>query len=474
MIRYISTRGGVAPQSFSDVLLSGMAADGGLFVPETVPYLREEIEGWRGLPYDELAFRIMKPFIGGDIKDEILKDILREVYNPKIFTDERIAPVISFAGDEGQPIYMLELFHGPTLSFKDYALQLLGRLFDEILYKRKQNLTIIGATSGDTGSAAIEGCRHCKYIDLTILHPYERTSEFQRRQMTSVIAPHIHNYAVKGTFDDCQNMVKDSFANEDFRNEVNLSAINSINWARVMAQIVYYFHAYYQMTYFGETIYVAVPTGNFGNIYAAYIARKMGLPIEALIVATNENDILTRFFDTGIMAQNGVVPTISPSMDIEISSNFERYLYDLLDGDSEELKRLMTSLKTKKSMHVDQALMEKAQKLFFAGRVDDTQTKETMAKVFADTGIILDPHTAVGVTVAQRLRNEGSLIKHKKILTLACAHPAKFEDAVVAAIGKPSPVPKSMSALWERPEKYEVIEADSALLQEKVRANLSS
>ena len=324
MTHYISTRGGVSPQSFTNVLLQGLAPDGGLYIPEKWPELNaDELQNMAGLPYADVAHKVISKFVGDDIAPATMKKILSEVYEGE-FSHSCVAPLVQISPN----VWVMELFHGPTLAFKDYALQLLGRLFDHVLEQRGERVTIVGATSGDTGSAAIEACKGCKNIDIFILHPEGRTSEVQRRQMTTIDAPNVHNIALKGTFDDCQNMVKAMFNDKNFRQDINLSAVNSINWARIMAQIVYYVTASLALGGPQRKVSFAVPTGNFGNVYAAYAARQMGLPIQRLVIGSNRNDILTRFFETGTMKTTAVEPSLSPSMDIQISSNFERYLCD--------------------------------------------------------------------------------------------------------------------------------------------------
>lgn len=396
----------------------------------------------------------MFPFVEGLIEREDFCRIITETYSTKIFNHPKIAPLHKLKDN----LYVLELFHGPTIAFKDVALQLLGRLFDHVLQKRDERVTIIGATSGDTGSAAIEGCCHSDRTNIYILFPEGRVSEVQRRQMTTVQVPNVHNIALQGTFDDCQNTVKAMFNDAEFRAEMNLSAVNSINWARIMAQIVYYVTSALELGAPEEEVTFVVPTGNFGNIFAGYVARKMGLPIQ-LIIATNKNDILTRFFETGEMKAQEVEATMSPSMDIQISSNFERYLFDLLGRDAEKLRELMQ--KFSKSGHF--SLSEKGE--FHAYRTDEGETLETIRKLYEETGYILDPHTAVGMKAALEVAVDAP----GPVVTQATAHPAKFPDAVEKAIGQRPDLPAHLSDLMEREEFVTTLPNDLGQVQNFIR-----
>jgi threonine synthase len=464
MTHYISTRGGVPPQCFTDVLLQGLAPDGGLYIPETWPQLStDDLQSMVGLPYADVAQKVISSFVGNDIAPDTMKKILTEVYQGS-FDHACVAPLIQISPN----VWVMELFHGPTLAFKDYALQLLGRLFDHVLEQRGERVTIVGATSGDTGSAAIEACKGCKNIDIFILHPEGRTSEVQRRQMTTVEAPNVHNIALKGTFDDCQNMVKAMFNDKKFRQDINLSAVNSINWARIMAQIVYYVTASLALGGPHRKVSFAVPTGNFGNVYAAYAARQMGIPIKRLVIGSNRNDILTRFFETGTMKTTKVEPSVSPSMDIQISSNFERYLCDLLDRDTTSIKKLMESFKSKGSFKLGSQYMDKARSEFDAHRCDDEQTKMFIQACYKETGYILDPHTAVGLFAGMQVREDPSI----PMVALACAHPAKFPDVVEDAIGIHPPLPDHLADLYDRKEHLTVHDNDLAKVQDFVKSNI--
>ena len=459
MISFVSTRGGGEPQSFEDVLLAGLAPDGGLYVPEEFPQI--DIQVLKGKSYPEIAEAVMYPFVEGSIERDDFRAIIDETYGPEIFRDARVTPLVKLSDN----LYIMEQFHGPTIAFKDVALQLLGRLFDHVLKKRNEHITIVGATSGDTGSAAIEGCRHSDHIDIFILHPKGRVSDVQRKQMTTVKAPGVHNIALEGTFDDCQNMVKAMFADEDFRSSMNLSAVNSINWARIMAQIVYYFAAALERgAADGKDVSFVVPTGNFGNVLAGYCARQMGLPIKTLGISTNKNDILTRFFETGEMKADGVTPTLSPSMDIQISSNFERYLYFLLGRDSEKTREIMQRFKTEGSYAVEGDFLQKAQSEFQAFRMNDDETLATIKKIHEETGYILDPHTATGMAGAQTLAKQGG-----DVILLATAHPSKFPGAVEKAIGQRPELPAHLADLFEREEIMHDLANDRMLVQDFVR-----
>lgn len=461
-MKYISTRGGGQPQTFEQVLLNGLAPDGGLYVPETFPQL--DLESLRGKSYQDIAEAVMYPFVEGDIERAALRAIIDETYGAQNFRHDDVVPLHHVQDN----LYALELFHGPTIAFKDVALQMLGRLFDHVLKDKGERVTIVGATSGDTGSAAIEGCKACDLIDIFILHPKGRVSDVQRKQMTTIDAPNVHNIALDGTFDDCQNRVKDMFNDHEFRDSVNLSAINSINWARIMAQIVYYVTSALELGAPEKEVSFVVPTGNFGNVFAAYCARQMGLPIKTLGVATNRNDILTRFFESGAMTTSEVQPSISPSMDIQISSNFERYLYFLLEGNSEKLTQIMTAFKETGQFEISDDLMNRARQEFCASRADDERTLEVIKSVHDQVGYILDPHTAVGYSGALEIAKD----EQGTVVSLACAHPAKFPDAVKKATGIHPDLPDHLSDLFDKPEILTEQPNDLAVLQEFVCDNI--
>jgi threonine synthase len=460
MIQFVSTRGDAAKKSFTEVLLSGMAPDGGLYVPVKWPKI--DVAALAGLPYTEVAFRVMQPFVEGEIPDDDLREMITEVYENN-FKHPAVAPLVQLDSS----LWVMELFHGPTIAFKDYALQLLGRLFDYTLEKKGERVTIVGATSGDTGSAAIEACKDCANIDIFILHPEGRTSEVQRKQMTTVDSPNVFNIALKGNFDDCQNAVKAMFADKTFREEMNLSAVNSINWARIMAQIVYYMAAGAALGADKRKISFAVPTGNFGNVYAAYCAMQMGLNIDRLVIGSNRNDILTRFFETGAMTKAEVEPSLSPSMDIQVSSNFERFLFDLLDRNADDLRAKMDSFKQSGEFTLSDKQMKAARKIFAASRCSDDQTTTLMANCYRDTGYMVDPHTAVGLHAALGAERDAAI----PLVALACAHPAKFPDAVEKATGIRPPLPPHMADLYDRKEILTVLPNDLGQIQGFVREN---
>lgn len=438
---YISTRGLCQPTDFHGALMQGLAPDGGLYVPANWPQLPPiKIGG----TYIDTAVTVLSAFMGGYIDDSTLRTLLEKAYAS--FDTPEIAPLKKL----DERLSVLELFHGPTIAFKDVALQLLGRLFDHELKKTGQKITILGATSGDTGSAAIEGCRHAAGAEIFILYPHNRTSEVQRRQMTTVAAPNVHTLAIEGTFDDCQSIVKDLFGDAGFRTAQNLSAVNSINWARIAAQVVYYVHTAYS---YDKPVNFIVPTGNFGNVYAAYVAKKLGAPIARLVVASNRNDILTRFFETGHMKTESVEPSLSPSMDIQISSNFERALLDALGRDAGALKTMMDDFKKTGSMMPAQSAIDRLREVFTGVRCSDDETLAAIASAERDYGYTIDPHTACGFHAAHELRD----VLEGPVVALACAHPAKFPDAVEKATGKRPPLPEALKDLYTREERYTVL-----------------
>lgn len=452
---YLSTRNTALRTGFTDVLMGGLAPDGGLYLPAQWPQLSADaLRALRGKSYAEIAFAVLKPFTSGDISDDDLRAILAAAYGPQSrFLHPCVAPLVQCGPDQ----WVMELFHGPTLAFKDVALQLLGHLFDHVLKSRDTRMTIIGATSGDTGSAAIQGCKSCRNARIFILHPHGRTSEVQRRQMTTVLEDNVFNIALEGTFDDCQRIVKQLFADADMRARHNLSAINSINWARIVAQTVYYVAAAVALGAPDRPVQFVVPTGNFGNIFAASVARFMGVPIARLVIATNRNDILTRFMQTGDLTQGAVHPTISPSMDIQISSNFERYLFELLGRDDAALRALMTEFLDGGATSAAAAYLKAAQDSFAAYAVDDAATMQTIKSVHDRSLYTLDPHSAVGYAAMERALSDGALDAAIPAVTLACAHPAKFPDAVAKATGHRPALPENMADLMTREERYKVL-----------------
>lgn len=463
-MKYISTRGDAPALNFEEVVLTGLATDGGLYVPESLPsFSQEEIASWAGLSYQELAFNVMSPFVAGEISDTDFKAIIDKAYST--FRHDAIAPLVQTAHNE----WILELFQGPTLAFKDFALQVLGHLLDHFLKKRNQKVVVMGATSGDTGSAAIEGCRRCDNIDIFILHPHNRVSDVQRKQMTSVIADNVFNIALEGNFDDCQNMVKASFRDQSFLPDGRqLVAVNSINWARIMAQIVYYFYASLALGGPHRKVSFSVPTGNFGDIFAGYLAKKMGLPIDQLIVATNSNDILHRCIANNDHSKQALHHSLSPSMDIMVSSNFERLLFDAYGRDGAAIRQLMEEF-TSGSMTLSDSALANARELFSSYRLDDDAMTAVIKDVFENTGYLLDPHTAIGVEAARKTRRSQAI----PMVCLATAHPAKFPEAVRKAGQTEDPaLPHHMADLFDREEKFDVLENDIAVVHAYVQNNV--
>ena len=461
-MRYISTRGQAPELGFADVLLAGLATDGGLYVPTEWPSLPSLPTG----DYASLAAAVMRPYVAGDIDDAAFAAMCRDAY--ATFRHPATVPLVQIGPNE----WIMELFHGPTLAFKDVALQLVGRLFDYVLSARNERVMIVGATSGDTGSAAIDGVKSCNNVDIVILYPAGRVSDVQRRQMTTVDSPNVHTVAIDGTFDDCQDLVKAMFNDAQFRNELNLSAVNSINWARVMAQTVYYVAAIDALG--DQPVSFSVPTGNFGNVLAGWIAREMGASVESLIVGSNKNDILTRFFESHQMIADGVVPTLSPSMDIQVSSNFERLLFEMNDRDGAVTAHQLSTFRSTGHMAVEpDQFATWATPVFKAARCNDELTLSTMADVYRESGMLLDPHTAVGLSAARQIRarqESQSRDSGVPVVTLATAHPAKFPDAVIKATGVHPNLPEHLADLLERPERTNNLANDLAAVQAFVRS----
>ena len=465
-MRYISTRGQAPVLDFEQVLLTGLASDGGLYVPQTLPtFSREEIAAMVGLDYPELAEKIIAPFVKDCIPEDDFRVILADTYAE--FRHNAVAPLVQLGANQ----WVLELFHGPTLAFKDFALQLLGRLLDYVLERKHQKVVILGATSGDTGSAAIEGCKHCRNIDIFILHPHNRVSEVQRRQMTTVQGSNIHNLAVEGNFDDCQAMVKASFSEQSFLpDDRRLVAVNSINWARIMAQIVYYFYAALSLGAPAREVAFSVPTGNFGDIFAGYLARQMGLPIESLIIATNRNDVLHRVMTDSTYGRQPLKHTLSPSMDITVSSNFERLLFDLYDRDGAAVAKLMQRFEDGDISFTD-AAMKRARALFSSHCVSDEETCQQIANTWRESEYLLDPHSAIGVKAA----SEAQVNPGTPIVSLATAHPAKFPEAIKkSGLKDPVALPAHLADLFERSERFEVLPNDLAAVQAFIASNINA
>ena len=462
-MRYISTRGQAPVLSFSEAMMTGLARDGGLYVPEQVPMMtREDIAALAGLPYEEVAFRVMWPFLGDTFGEDEFRGLIAKAYAG--FGHAARAPMVQLASGH----FLLELFHGPTLAFKDFAMQLIGQMMQAALAKSGERITIVGATSGDTGSAAMEAFRGLSNVDVFILYPHGRVSEVQRRQMTTPVEANVRAIAMDGDFDDCQARVKDMFNDLDFRDGVRLAGVNSINWARILSQVVYYFSAAVSLGAPHRAVSFTVPTGNFGDIFAGYIARAMGLPIEQLVIATNQNDILDRALRLGEYRTDGVKPSISPSMDIQVSSNFERVLFDAYGRDGAAVSALMAELRAGGGFTISQGALQMLRETFASGRCSEEETQATIRSAFAQTGEVLCPHSAVGVKVAEN--HLGAV----PMITLATAHPAKFPDAVEAAMGTRPALPERMADLFKRPERVTRMPNDLAALQAHIREGIAN
>ncbi|OCJ17929.1 threonine synthase [Rhizobium sp. AC44/96] len=449
-VDYISTRGEAPSLGFCDALLAGLARDGGLYVPREWPqFSKKEIRALRGKSYQDIAFTILSPFTNGEIPDETFRAMIDEAYGT--FRHPAIAPLVQ----TGPNSFVMELFHGTTLAFKDVAMQLLARLMDYALEKRGERATIVGATSGDTGGAAIDAFAGRERTDIFILFPHGKVSPVQQRQMTTSTASNVHALAVEGNFDDCQNLVKAMFNDVAFRDKVKLSGVNSINWARIMAQIVYYFTTAIALGGPDRKISFTVPTGNFGDIFAGYCAKRMGLPIDKLVVATNENDILARTLKTGRYEMKDVKATTSPSMDIQISSNFERLLFEAYDRDASKVRAAMDSLKQSNGFEIAPEALAFIKKGFRAGRASEKQVAQTIKKTLAETGYLLDPHSAIGVFVAEKNEKPNA-----PMVTLATAHPAKFPAAVKSASGIDPALPTWLADLMDKEERYQIVKPE--------------
>jgi threonine synthase len=463
MMKYISTRGKIEPIPFKDAVMMGLADDGGLLLPQSIPLITgKTLDAWRSLPYRELAFNVISLF-ATDIPEDDLQRLINRSYDS--FDNREITPVVREDG-----VYILELFHGPTLAFKDVALQFLGNLFEYLLKERGERMNIVGATSGDTGSAAIRGVRGKDNINIFILHPHLKTSPIQARQMTTVLDANVHNIAARGTFDDCQNIVKALFSDLEFKERLSLGAVNSINWARVLAQVVYYFYAWFRVTEAGGAkVVFSVPTGNFGDIFAGYVAKMMGLPISKLLLATNENNILTRFINQGDYSIGKVVQTVSPSMDIQVASNFERYLYYLFDQDPARVCSAFGELARNGRIQFSEGEMAKVREEFISHSVTEEETIATIARFREKSGYLLDPHTAVGVRAAL-----DSVASDETAVCLATAHPAKFGDAVERATGIAPPFPESLVGIEKLPTRCQILDADLHVIRVFIEKQVDS
>ncbi len=461
-MRYISTRGQAPVLNFEEAMLTGLARDGGLYVPESIPTMSKgDIAALAGLSYEETAFRVMRPFVGDTFSDAEFSDIIERAYAG--FRHDARAPLVQLGANH----FLLELFHGPTLAFKDFAMQLIGQLFQSALARRGERVTIVGATSGDTGSAAIEAFRGLDAVDVFILFPDGLVSDVQRRQMTTPVESNVHALALDGDFDDCQGKLKDMFNDFTFRDEVRLAGVNSINWARVLAQVVYYFSSAVSLGAPHRAVSFTVPTGNFGDIFAGTIARQMGLPIEQLVIATNQNDILHRTMTSGSYTTKGVTPSISPSMDIQVSSNFERALFYAYGSDGSAVAQQMDALKTSGGFDISQGAIGYLRDLYASGCASEDETIASIRQMYARTGEVLCPHSAVAVKVAQE-----HVTGSTPMITLATAHPAKFPKAVNAAIGLHPELPAHMADIHERPERMTQVKNDLSEIETLVRERI--
>ncbi len=462
-MKYISTRGSAPVLNFEEAMLTGLARDGGLYLPESIPVMSpDDIRALNGVSYEDAAFRIMRPYIGDTFTDDEFREIIAKSYHG--FGHDSRAPLKELAPNH----FLLELFHGPTLAFKDFAMQLIGQLFQAALKRSGERVTIVGATSGDTGSAAIEAFKGLENVDVFILFPHGRVSDVQRRQMTTPGESNVHALSLTGHFDDCQARVKDMFNDFDFRDGVRLAGVNSINWARVLAQVVYYFTSAVSLGAPDRKVSFTVPTGNFGDIFAGYIAQQMGLPIDRLVIATNQNDILHRTLQTGDHTKTGVNPSISPSMDIQVSSNFERLVFDLYDREGPAVAQLMTALKEEGAFTLSQGALGKLKDEFDSGRCSEEETSKAIEIAFQDVNEVLCPHSAIGVHVANSIPRDETV----PMITLATAHPAKFPAAVEAACGVHPELPARMADLFDRDERMTKVGNDlsavEALIRERV------
>jgi threonine synthase len=460
-MRYVSTRGEAPELNFVEVMLAGLARDGGLYVPASWPALdAAAIAGLAGRPYAEVAVEVIRLFVGDSIPEADLARMAQEAYGN--FRHPATAPLVQL----GPNLFVLELFHGPTLAFKDLAMQLVARLMDHALHSRGERTTIVVATSGDTGGAAVEAFRGRSQVDVVVLFPHGRISEVQRRMMTTAADANVHTLAIEGTFDDCQALVKAMFNHHAFRDRVRLSGVNSINWARVVAQAVYYFTAAVALGAPHRKIAFTVPTGNFGDVYAGYVAQRLGLPIDRLVVATNVNDILARTFATGAYEIRDVVATTSPSMDIQVSSNFERLLFEVYDRDAGAVRALMGSLAQSRRFAVSSHALKAMRALFTADRASEEESAATMRATMREAGYCVDPHTAVALAVAEKETRDAGV----PMVVLSTAHPAKFPDAVEAACGTRPALPDWLADLSDRPERVSVLPADQAAVERFVQA----
>ena len=460
-MEYISTRNTEKTFSFKDVFLRGLAPDSGLFVPKNIPvFTSKELKEMKNKTYNELAIKIILKFCGDEFDEKEVKEIVENSY--KSFRVEDVVVIRKL-----KKINLLELFHGPTLAFKDIAMQIIGNMYDLILKKNNLNINVIVATSGDTGAAAINAIKNKKNIKIFVLHPYNKITDVQRKFMTTVDAENVFNIALEGNFDECQNFVKSMFADKEFNQSIKMSGVNSINWARIIAQVVYYFFSYFKISKDGEKINFSVPTGNFGDIYAGYIAKKMGLPINKLIIATNNNDILKRVFDTGVYKPSKVTHTISPSMDIQVASNFERLIFDICSCNSNETLELMNDLIQKGEFRIKKDNLKKIHQSFCSESISEVETKSIMKKIYKDEKILIDPHTAVGIGAFNKVSLEGDTV------VLGTADPSKFSDTVMKETGKNPELPEKLKIILNRKEKFKTLPRDLEKIKEYILSKIN-
>jgi len=468
-INYLSTRGGENSLKYEDVLLSGLARDGGLFMPSEWPvFSHSDLNEMKNLDYSQLAARIMEPFIEPSLTSDELLKICKSTYSS--FTHAEVAPLHKIE----ENLFILELFHGPTLAFKDYAMQFLSKAFNTALSKRKQRAVILGATSGDTGSAALEAFKGKDNVDIFILFPNGRVSEVQQKQMTWINEQGTHALSLKTDFDGCQQIVKDCFEDLEFKDQISLSAVNSINWVRLLPQIVYYFYSALKVGAPDKEVAFSIPTGNFGNILAGWMAKKIGLPISNLICGSNHNDILTRFFNNGVMERRSVKPSFSPSMDIQVSSNFERLLFEIFDRDSVKLKQQMDLFKQNGVFSISEESMVKVKKTFSAYMISNDETLDIIKDTYKNYNYILDPHSAVGFGSAKKALNEKIISKDIPLISLACAHPSKFPDIINKAINIKPELPFHLKPIMTSKEYFKVMEADTEIIKMHVKNKMRS
>ena len=455
-MEYISTRNTTKNFSFNDIFLKGLASDGGLFVPKKIPlYTFQELEKFKQLSYKELAVKIISRFCTDEFKENEIKDLVNNSYNT--FRVDNVVKIKKL-----DKLNLLELFHGPTLAFKDIAMQMIGNMYEQILKKKNLKINVVVATSGDTGAAAISAIKNRKNIKIFVLHPQNKISDVQRKFMTTTDSKNVFNIALDGNFDDCQKFVKSMFSDKNFCDSINMSGVNSINWSRIIFQIVYYFFSYFRIAQKGEKINFSVPTGNFGDVYAGYVAKKMGLPINKLIIATNKNDILKRVVETGVYKPMKVFHTVSPSMDIQVASNFERLIFDICSCNSNETLKYMNELKEKGEFKLDEKKLKEIKKNFFSESLDENETKSVINEMYKNEKVLIDPHTAVAIGALKKLTLEG------KTLILATAHPSKFSDVVMKETGVIPELPGNLKNILEKKEKYEKLSKDLKKVKEYI------